>query len=132
MRPAGTPDELERRRLRAVALLTHGHPPVEVARMVGANRRSRLPEERSPGAGGAARFRATAQTARPPDPPIGAGTAAWREGGRIRHRPVDLPSGGTVDRATFPRPLSRGPYWSLAPLAWLEPAKACPAGCRAR
>ncbi|HVA01768.1 MAG TPA: IS630 family transposase [Terriglobia bacterium] len=40
LRPAGTPDELERRRLRAVALLTQGHPPVEVARMVGANRRS--------------------------------------------------------------------------------------------
>lgn len=40
MRPVGTPEELERRRLRAVALLTQGHPPVEVARMVGANRRS--------------------------------------------------------------------------------------------
>jgi transposase len=40
MRPAGTPDELERRRLRAIALLTQGYPPVEVARMVGANRRS--------------------------------------------------------------------------------------------
>jgi transposase len=40
MRPAGTPDELERRRLRAVELLTQGHQPVEVARMVGANRRS--------------------------------------------------------------------------------------------
>ena len=40
MRPVGTPDELERRRLRAVALLTQGHPPVEVARMVGVNRRS--------------------------------------------------------------------------------------------
>jgi transposase len=40
MRPSGTPDELERRRLRAVRLLGQGHPPVEVARMVGANRRS--------------------------------------------------------------------------------------------
>jgi transposase len=40
MRPTGTPDELERRRLRAVRLLGQGHPPVEVARMVGANRRS--------------------------------------------------------------------------------------------
>src|SRR3989337_3880510 len=40
MRPVGTPDELERRRLRAVALLTQGHAPVEVARMVGVNRRS--------------------------------------------------------------------------------------------
>ena len=40
MRPAGTPAELERRRLRAVALLTQGLPPVEVARMIGVNRRS--------------------------------------------------------------------------------------------
>lgn len=40
MRPAGTPKELERRRFRALELLTQGHPPVEVARMVGVNRRS--------------------------------------------------------------------------------------------
>lgn len=40
MRPAGTPEELERRRLRAVELLAQGHQPVEVARMVGVNRRS--------------------------------------------------------------------------------------------
>jgi transposase len=40
MRPAGTPKELERRRLRAVELLAQGHPPVEVARMVGVDRRS--------------------------------------------------------------------------------------------
>jgi len=93
---------------------------------------SRLPEERSPGDRGAACFRATTQTARPPDAPIGAGTVARREGGRVRHQPVDLPAGGALDRATFPRPLSRGPYWSLAPLARLEPPKACPAGRRAR
>jgi len=40
MRPTGTPEELERRRWRAVELLTQGHPPVEVARMIGVNRRS--------------------------------------------------------------------------------------------
>ncbi len=40
MRPVGTAEELERRRLRAVALLTQGHPPVEVARMLGMDRRS--------------------------------------------------------------------------------------------
>ena len=40
MRPAGTPEELERRRVRAVELLAQGHPPVEVARMVGVDRRS--------------------------------------------------------------------------------------------
>ena len=40
MRPAGTPEELERRRLRAVELLAQDHLPVEVARMIGVNRRS--------------------------------------------------------------------------------------------
>ena len=40
MRPMGTPEELERRRWRAVELLAQGHPPVEVARMVGVDRRS--------------------------------------------------------------------------------------------
>jgi transposase len=40
MRPVGTPEELARRRLRAVALLAQGHPPVEVARMIGVDRRS--------------------------------------------------------------------------------------------
>jgi transposase len=40
MRPVGTPDELERRRLRAVTLLNQGHPLVEVARMIGVDRRS--------------------------------------------------------------------------------------------
>ena len=40
MRPAGSPAELERRRLRAVELLAQGHPPVEVARLVGVDRRS--------------------------------------------------------------------------------------------
>lgn len=40
MRPFGSPQELERRRLRAIDLLTQGHPPVEVAQMVGCDRRS--------------------------------------------------------------------------------------------
>lgn len=40
MRPAGSPQELERRRLRAIALLKEGLAPVEVARRVGADRRS--------------------------------------------------------------------------------------------
>ena len=31
MPPVGTPDEVKRGRLRAVALLTQGHPRVEVA-----------------------------------------------------------------------------------------------------
>ena len=40
MRPAGSPEELERRRVRALALLKEGLQPVEVARRVGVDRRS--------------------------------------------------------------------------------------------
>ena len=40
MRPVGSPAELQRRRERAIALLDDGYQPVEVARMVGADRRS--------------------------------------------------------------------------------------------
>lgn len=40
MRPHGSPEELERRRLRAIDLLNEGLAPVEVARRVGVDRRS--------------------------------------------------------------------------------------------
>lgn len=40
MRPTGSPEELERRRLRALALLEEGLQPVEVAQRVGVDRRS--------------------------------------------------------------------------------------------
>ena len=40
MRPIGSPEELERRRLRALALLGEGLLPSEVARRVGVDRRS--------------------------------------------------------------------------------------------
>jgi len=40
MRPQGSPKELERRRHRAIELLGQGYQPVEVARMVGVDRRS--------------------------------------------------------------------------------------------
>ena len=40
MRPSGSPEELERRRVRAIGLLRGGHAPVEVARMLGVDRRS--------------------------------------------------------------------------------------------
>lgn len=40
MRPSGSPEELERRRTRAIDLLSTGHAPVEVAHMVGVDRRS--------------------------------------------------------------------------------------------
>jgi hypothetical protein len=48
MRPAGTPEEFERRRWRAVELLAQGHPPGEVARMVGVDRRSVRRSRRGP------------------------------------------------------------------------------------
>lgn len=40
MRPSGTPQELEQRRLRAVQLLDQGFSPVEIARQIGVDRRS--------------------------------------------------------------------------------------------
>lgn len=40
MRPFGTPEELERRRLRAMELLKAGSGPTEVAKRVGAHRRT--------------------------------------------------------------------------------------------
>jgi transposase len=40
MRPFGSPEELERRRVRALALLEEGQLPSEVARRVGVDRRS--------------------------------------------------------------------------------------------
>jgi transposase len=40
MRPSGTPQELEQRRLRGLRLLGEGFSPVEVARQVGVDRRS--------------------------------------------------------------------------------------------
>ncbi len=40
MRPKGRASELERRRQRAIALLERGHVPVDVAQMLGVDRRS--------------------------------------------------------------------------------------------
>ena len=40
MRPVGNAKQLEKRRLRAIALLREGRAPVEVARLVGVDRRS--------------------------------------------------------------------------------------------
>jgi transposase len=40
MRPKGSAGELERRRRRAIELLEKGHAPVDVARMLGVDRRS--------------------------------------------------------------------------------------------
>jgi transposase len=40
MRPQGSPKELERRRQRAIELLSDGYQPVDVAKMIGVDRRS--------------------------------------------------------------------------------------------
>jgi transposase len=40
MRPRGSPEELERRRNRAIDLMQQGYQPVDVAHMVGVDRRS--------------------------------------------------------------------------------------------
>jgi len=40
MRPKGGPEELERRRMRALALLGQGKTPVQVARQLDVDRRS--------------------------------------------------------------------------------------------
>lgn len=40
MRPAGSPEELEHRRLHAITLLKKNYQPVEIARAVGVDRRS--------------------------------------------------------------------------------------------
>ena len=66
MRPTGSPEELEHRRMRALALLKEGLQPVEVARRVGVDRRSVRrwrAAARSQGEGG---VRAKPASGRPP------------------------------------------------------------------
>lgn len=66
MRPQGTAEELERRRLRAVSLLQEGYGPTEVARMVGADRRSVQRWARRYEAGGDASLKAKPHPGKPP------------------------------------------------------------------
>ena len=66
MRPRGTPEELEQRRHRAVALLQQGCQPVEVARMVGVDRRSVRRWKATYRAKGAAGLRRRSVAGRPP------------------------------------------------------------------
>lgn len=66
MRPTGSPKELERRRLRAVGLLNRGHPPVDVARMVGVDRRSVRRWKAAYRVRGAAALKAQPAPGRPP------------------------------------------------------------------
>ena len=66
MRPTGSPEELERRRVRALALLKEGLLPVEVARRVGVDRRSVRRWKRAARRRGEAGVRAKPAPGRPP------------------------------------------------------------------
>ena len=66
MRPLGSPQDLERRRRRAMTLLEQGHAPVEVARMVGCDRRSVRRWKATFRARGEDGLKARAATGRPP------------------------------------------------------------------
>jgi transposase len=65
MRPSGTPQELEQRRLRAVRLLNEGFSPVEVARQIGVDRRSVRRWKAAARSGGAAAVAAKPASGRP-------------------------------------------------------------------
>ena len=65
MRPTGSQQELERRRRRAIVLLEEGHAPVEVARMLGCDRRSVRRWKAAFRKGGEARLRARRISGRP-------------------------------------------------------------------
>ena len=66
MRPTGSPKALERRHLRAVALLEEGFTPVEVARQLGVDRRSVRRWRASYDAAGEAGVHAKPVPGRPP------------------------------------------------------------------
>jgi transposase len=66
MRPAGTAAELERRRVRAVELLTHGHSLNEVARRVGCNASSVMRWRNASRRGGRKALRPRPTPGRPP------------------------------------------------------------------
>lgn len=66
MRPTGSPEELERRRVRALALLKEGLLPVEVARRVGVDRRSVRRWKKAAFRRGVAGVRAKPAPGRPP------------------------------------------------------------------
>ena len=65
MRPSGSPEQLERRRLQALRLLRGGLSPVEVARQVGVDRRSVRRWKAAACYGGAKALRAKPAAGRP-------------------------------------------------------------------
>jgi transposase len=66
MRPQGKPEELERRRWRAIELLKQGEPPVEVARQLQVDRRSVRRWKAAHAREGAAGLRSRPTPGRPP------------------------------------------------------------------
>lgn len=66
MRPPGSPQELERRRHRAIALLVAGEAPVDVARRIGVDRRSLRRWNAAHRVGGLRGVRAKPASGRPP------------------------------------------------------------------
>ena len=66
MRPNGSPEELERRRQRALALLGDGLQPVEVAQRIGVDRRSVRRWKSAARRGGVAALAARPASGRPP------------------------------------------------------------------
>ena len=66
MRPPGSPQELERRRVRALALIGNGLAPVEVARRLGVDRRSVRRWKKALMRDGVAGVRAKPAPGRPP------------------------------------------------------------------
>jgi transposase len=65
MRPSGTPQELEQRRVRGLQLLGAGFSPVEVARQIGVDRRSVRRWKAAARKGGASAVAAKPATGRP-------------------------------------------------------------------
>jgi len=93
MRPAGSPEALERRRRRAIALLKQGHPPVEVAQALGVDRRSVRRWRASYLKQGEGGLRARPAPGRPPklEPKARAAlTAALLKGAQAAGFPTDL------------------------------------------
>src|SRR3989304_5303508 len=100
MRPAGSPEELQRRRERAIALLKEGVAPVDVASRVGVDRRSVRRWKAAHRRAGATGIEARPAPGRPGRL---AATHKGRPRLRVSHRSVDLCARGAPD----PRPLWR-------------------------
>ena len=108
MRPRGSPGELERRRLRAVELLNQEYQPVEVARIVGVDRRSVRRWKSAYLKDGLSAVMAKPAPGRPLKLDEKARTELERrlllgggEGRGVSHRPVDLSESGPVHPQPF-------------------------------